>query len=360
MGYLSAMASYAEEKLSTTSRLRSLASGTQDLALVAKGVTEYLLRGRTSASSFHSMLRLHCRTNGRSTRYLNNLFGKTHAKRKLALNPESESYFSAITSEGRDKVAAEIREQGFGVLPVRLSDEACDALTAFSLQTPAQAIGTRAEVITEKKFDEKDPAIVRFKFKCNDIVTNEVVQKLISDPVLIDIGRRYFESPPLVDSVAMWWSLAKGAAPSSDLAQLYHFDYDRTKWLKVFFYLNDIDANSGPHVFVRGSHRSDERRAPLLKRGYVRIPDSDIEATYGRDAVVEIGGKRGTVFMEDTSGFHKGKAPISGNRLLFEIQFCINRFGAPYEQVALPPERVPSFDSFQAQHPWLYPIFGPA
>ena len=41
----------------------------------------------------------------------------------------------------------------------------------------------------------------------------------------------------------------------SEAAQMFHFDLDRIKWLKFFIYLTDVKINSGPHVYVSGTHK---------------------------------------------------------------------------------------------------------
>lgn len=355
LGYLTPMMAGTETTTTLSRSVLAAARSTVDVAVLLEGLSHFLLRGRSSDAAFHSMLRLHCKTNGRSTHLLTELLRRAQRQQPVALR--RESHFSAISGDAQAHIAQEIHQQGYSILPVRLSPDACDELVAFSKRTPAEAIDERAQVLGETTFNHDDARVVRFKYKPDDLVKSEVVQSLISDPVLLNIARLHFGSAPLVDSVAMWWSLGKGAAPSSDLAQLYHFDFDRPKWLKLFFYINDVDADGGPHTFVRGSHRREERRSNLLRRGYVRIADEEIEAVYSKSAVAQITGPRGTVFFEDTSGFHKGKAPVSGDRLLFEIQFCLSRFGAYYPPVALPPQRTASFEAFVRDHSWLYPMF---
>ena len=33
----------------------------------------------------------------------------------------------------------------------------------------------------------------------------------------------------------------------------FHYDVDDFKFLKLFFYLNDVDENCGPHVYVKNN-----------------------------------------------------------------------------------------------------------
>src|SRR5690606_18355916 len=92
--------------------------------------------------------------------------------------------------------------------------------------------------------------------------------------------------------------------------------------VKIFFYLTEVDDAAGPHVFVRGSHRS-----PQLETGKAQS-DSEIEATFGADNLVRITGPAGSWFLEDVYGFHKGLLPVSKPRLLVSAQY--NLYPSPH------------------------------
>ena len=72
--------------------------------------------------------------------------------------------------------------------------------------------------------------------------------------------------------------------------------------MKFFTYLTDVFKGTGPHVFIAGSHRD---RAPLYARRY---SEEELAKTYGEKAFITIEGRRGTMFLADTSGVHKGAA----------------------------------------------------
>jgi hypothetical protein len=103
--------------------------------------------------------------------------------------------------------------------------------------------------------------------------------------------------------------------------------------VKIFFYLTDVDAQTGPHCFVRGSHR--DKPLPLRRDG--RIADAEIVQHYGAARVAEITGPRGTVIVANTRGLHKGKHLAAGDRCILQLVFASSLFGAPYETVSLPP-----------------------
>ena len=89
-----------------------------------------------------------------------------------------------------------------------------------------------------------------------------------------------------------------------------------------FIYLTDVGPENGPHVYARGSHIAGHPSAgPLLSRGYVRIPDPDIAAAFGKENMVELLGKRGTILAVDTRGFHKGKMLTAGHRLMTQLTY---------------------------------------
>ena len=56
----------------------------------------------------------------------------------------------------------------------------------------------------------------------------------------------------------MWWS-SKSNFNDPKSAQEFHFDLDSIKWLKFFIYLTDVEANTGPHIYVKGTHNSKKR-----------------------------------------------------------------------------------------------------
>ncbi len=151
----------------------------------------------------------------------------------------------------------------------------------------------------------------------------------------------------------MWWHTSYSKVPDKDAAQFWHFDMDRIKWLKFFIYLTDVETTNGPHSFVEGSHRSGGIPTALLKKGYARLEDSEINANYSPDRVIEFAAPRGTVIAEDTRGLHKGKHVEHGDRLVLQLQFSNSLFGGNY-----PPARMrvvePKLKAMQTQFPRIY------
>ena len=194
-------------------------------------------------------------------------------------------------------------------------------------------------------FDEKNITSTRYNYDSNDLVNQSFIQKLIMDEYLIDIAREYFNSEPIFDMPAMWWSTPLGKGPSSQAAQLYHYDLDRVKWLKIFFYLTDVNDFNGPHQYIEKSHKINSKPLELLSKGYERISDDEIKNHYSIDSFKVIKGLMGSAFAADTLCWHKGAKLTEGNRLVLEMNYASSLLGTYSENLKVK-NPTDSFKSF--------------
>lgn len=163
---------------------------------------------------------------------------------------------------------------------------------------------------------------------------SDLIRELSEDPVLLATAAHYLRTPPKLVGVNLFWSYPAEVPVDrrSYAAQLFHYDLDDFKFLKFFFYLTDVDLGSGPHVIVRASHRG-KRHSSLMDRLKVRrYSDEEIVDAYGRESIVTITGPAGTGFAEDTICIHKGQPPVSKERLILQIQYAINDWGAQHDE----------------------------
>ena len=91
--------------------------------------------------------------------------------------------------------------------------------------------------------------------------------------------------------------------------------------------MTDVTPESGPHFYLKGSHL----KIPRSLRGDGRKTDNAVRQAGLWDNVVELTGPAGTIMGVDTIGLHKGKTPISGDRLALENEFSTTLFGTDYE-----------------------------
>jgi Phytanoyl-CoA dioxygenase (PhyH) len=220
-----------------------------------------------------------------------------------------------------DPIVEQLERDGVVVLDQRLPAGSVDALVGLAQRVEVRSADGQAVVAQEP---DALPA-PRYDVDERDLLADPAVQELVVHPPFRELAEAYLGGEVVSDLAAMWWSVAQPSGPSSAAAQLFHTDRDRLSFLKFFVYLTDVDENHGPHVYVRGSHR----HLPPRLRADRRYEDRKVLEVYGPDALVSITGPKGTVFVADTSGLHKGLPPQQGHRLVFQLEYASNLFGAP-------------------------------
>ena len=152
------------------------------------------------------------------------------------------------------------------------------------------------------------------------------MRQIWMDPVLIALAEQALGCMPILDFVH-----GLASRPGEDsvdardrAAQHFHSDHDRLRFVKVFVYLDDVGMHNGPHVFCEGTHR---QRAPELWSNN-RLPDALVDAHVPESDRRVVTGSAGTVFIADTHGLHKGMALQSGQRRVFQTEYCSSLFGS--------------------------------
>jgi len=308
--------------------------------LLKDGYQTFLNTGKTPHESFMSLINLYCMTNGKFNKSFHNKIKITNPPH--IENDTLEGVTGSFTSGDFKKINNELNENGYVYFAQRLSSDLCKKLYDFALRTPA---GTLSSYDNRIIYDPEKPVSEIYRIPERDLINNIDIQELIMDPVLINIARNYLGCEPIFDYPQMWWSPAFAKEASAKGAQQYHFDLDRVKWLKLFIYVNDVAPENGPHCYIKGSHKPGNKPMELLKRGYVRIPDSDLKKYYKDDEFVEVCAPAGTVFAGDTKCWHKGNLVRKGHRLVLEFEYTSSLFGAnnPKLEVDVKNEKFRSF-----------------
>jgi hypothetical protein len=117
-----------------------------------------------------------------------------------------------------------------------------------------------------------------------------------------------------------------------------------------------VTHDSGPHCFIKGTHRTGAIPDRFRNLGYARIKDEAIVDYYGPDSYLEFVGRRGTIIAEDSRGFHKGMLPLKEDRLLLAFELSNTTFGAN-KRHAIRNIRVRRFGEFARKYPRLYANF---
>lgn len=149
-----------------------------------------------------------------------------------------------------------------------------------------------------------------------DVETLPEVIGIANDPFILRVVSEYFGCKPIINDIEAWWSLPGREKPHE--AQYFHRDDDAIRFVKLFIYLTDVGDGDGPHVFVRGSHRSRK-----LLDGGVRRTDEEVAASHDASDIRRFTGPAGTVFLEDTYGLHKGELPRDNPRLILQVRYTL-------------------------------------
>ena len=303
---------------------------------VARGWREFQRTGQTPAFAYQSLISLHCLTQGRSNDWIHQRIAQ---RNPVVPVEKANGILGDLAPSTLTDIGEKLRQDGFYIFENRLSAAACDELENFARTHPSVPFPPREGVPTSAIYDADNAVGTTYKFPEPVLLIEPILQELALDDSLLAVAQNYLGSAPILDMVTMWWSAPQkdnaalsSAHARSETAQLYHFDMDRVMWMKFFIYLTDVSSETGPHIFIRGSHQSGNQPSELLSKGYSRLSDEEVARFYGPESVVEITGARGTIVAEDTRGFHKGKPPITGERLILQIEFCDSLFGGEFSR----------------------------
>lgn len=226
------------------------------------------------------------------------------------------------------KALASLRADGYYVFQTQAAPALVKELREFASTTPCSP---RPVTGTKTVYPGAQATAGRYDFSEDAILSCSAAQDWATDPLAVYLASTYLGLPAILDLVAMWWTTAADPAGRDGNAQVFHTDRDRLAFVKFFVYLSDVDAESGPHVYVPGSHRTLPRRL----RSDRRFTDEEVTGMLEPEQArlrppVEITGPAGTVFVADTRGLHKGKPPASGDRLVLQSEFASSLLGAPF------------------------------
>ena len=301
----------------------------------------YFLGRRSRPYTLVGIAAVHARTNGRADRLLSRIV--TLIERRLDRNsPVRSREGDAVSGEPIEPLIAGLQKDGIVTLQARLDPGDCAELMALATRAEADVVqdeGPTGRGVYDSR-SRKEAA--HYKFSAETLLTSDVVQRLVTDPFLLRLAQSYFGSVPVLSYVTMWWSTCRDSPGGSYLAQRFHFDDNGLQWLKIFVYLTDVDADSGPHSYIKGTHAPGSDAGSLLKRGAIRLSDEEVIGSFPPDRLLEALGPTGTIVVADTWGLHKGKAPSGRDRLVLQLVFNNSLLGvnSPLIPVILPTEQL--------------------
>lgn len=138
------------------------------------------------------------------------------------------------------------------------------------------------------------------------------------DKKILSIANDFFGVAPAFTYLKIVRNFANDADEFD--TQHFHIDENSSKILKVFIYLNDVDENGGPFCYVKKSHKDKEKYWGIQPRW----SHKEIEEIFGQNNIKKLTAKKGDVIIANTNGFHRGIKPISYDRNIIIINYCIH------------------------------------
>jgi hypothetical protein len=223
-----------------------------------------------------------------------------------------------------------LETEGIAVLPERLSVQVAE-MNRFLLDRPL--VLRSGERVDRKRVP---PGCTMADYQLETVLNCPHVLAVANSDFLIRTATQYLGCLPTISTLRIWWTF-----PGSERQEVHSFHRDRDDWrgLTVFVYLSDVDEDSGPHHFVRGSHRT---RPELFWRAH---EVEGLEKAFGRDAIRAVTGAAGTAFLTDPVGIHAGPVPIAQPRLILQVGYSLlPRFSLLYKPVEI--ESRPAVDRY--------------
>ncbi len=268
-------------------------------------------------------------SNGRVNDRESEKLAKQFPLQKVGGTSQFHSKYSEI-----DIISA-VEQKGYFEMDCELNDTQIELLIQFANESPCKCLDVSKKGVhylpEEIPFLKHETVSPRYQFSTSSVANNPTVQELFMDPFINSIAAGYLKCQPILDVITMWWSVPFNQKATDQAAQMYHFDMDRFKFIKFFFYLTDVHTDNGPHCYIEGSHKS----LPNELLSDRRFSDEELKKFYPESAFKEFVGKKGTMLIVDTRGLHKGKPLVKDNRLLLQIQFSNSLFGAPFEPIII-------------------------
>lgn len=203
------------------------------------------------------------------------------------------------------------------------------------------------------KLDLNNPKSIRYKYNSSDLIKIPEIQDLIINENILKVVETYLGSIPIIEYCESWWSFPSDYEDDS-AAQMWHFDMDRPRWLKVFIFLNDCNLDNGGHLFIKKTHKNFGIPFGIRKKGYSRISNDIIKKTFSESEIILMDAKAGDILFEDTIGLHKGKNLKKGNRLILQFQYSSALFGSKPQMIKMPKTKTENFKYHLKNNDYLF------
>jgi len=153
---------------------------------------------------------------------------------------------------------------------------------------------------------------------------NHIYLKFILSNEIINIIHGYLGNDVILSNLQLWYSNNQNfvSGGSQDL----HMDGEDTKQIKLFFYLSDVDEQSGPlNVISKLQSKilnKKKNKKNFIQRKTEKLSDNELQDISKNIKIHSMTGLKGSLNFVDTSNcYHFGSRPGKNPRYLLMYQF---------------------------------------
>ena len=279
------------------------------------------------------------------------LIGKSLIKDSFDYNM-AKVFASRIAQQSRSKypnlqikprTSTQLEEHGF--TPIKINDASQQAIAIQQYLDQCTALyksrnyphdaGSLGIGLAHERPD--DAVIAQYDFR--DVICAPGVINLLTDSSILGIVAGHLGCTPVISDVTAWWSFPYDITEDNSRlygSQTFHRDRNCFKFCKLFYYLTDVDGEAGPHMYVPQTANLDamvkrmsfdgdidQFRRLVFNVSYLQGKIRDQIHPFLEKNAVAIMGDKGSCFIEDTYGFHRGERPIKKPRLVLEVLYLL-------------------------------------
>jgi hypothetical protein len=147
--------------------------------------------------------------------------------------------------------------------------------------------------------------------------------RLGSCPRMLDIVNSYLGMWSKLSYADQWYTPPRGEGADRLGSMRWHRDYNDQHLVKVFVYLVDVDAPTGPFQYVPGSARGGRwaNEWPWSPAGETYPPPEEFHRRIPESAVATVTAPAGSMIFCNTSGFHRGGHATAKPRSIFVFNY---------------------------------------
>ena len=222
---------------------------------------------------------------------------------------------SVILNESADKIVNRLNLRGY-CDGISLNSESVSKLVDLCNESEFSVDGLSSKGYRIDYKDARPPTSQSIYRMVNPHLHSEFVGGIVKSQSLLEIAGKYLKASPVLLNSQIWYSFP-GIEKKEHYDFGFHYDIDDYRFLKFFFYLDDVSNEHGPHMIIKSTHLE----GSLFKFLNRRISEDVAYEKYS-DNIIIMRGKAGQGFAEDTFCYHKGRYPQK-RRLIFQVQFGI-------------------------------------